>query len=66
MGKSKVAVLKISPRTVLTDYHRLMNLAGYQDIVSKDVDTALKANISWNFFYPGRRKSLKSHLKVSK
>jgi len=49
---SKVAVLKTSPRTVLEDYHRLMNLAGYQDVLRKDVDTALKINISWHFFYP--------------
>lgn len=51
--KSKVAVLKTSPETVLSDYHRLMNLADYQDVVSKDVDTALKINISWHFFFPG-------------
>ena len=30
-----------------------MNLAGYQDVLSKDVDTALKVNISWHFFFPG-------------
>jgi uncharacterized protein (DUF362 family) len=30
-----------------------MNLAGYQDVVAKDADTALKVNISWHFFYPG-------------
>ncbi|MFC1850836.1 DUF362 domain-containing protein [candidate division CSSED10-310 bacterium] len=51
--KSVVAILKTSPETVLDDYYRLMNLAGYQDILSKDVDTALKINISWHFFYPG-------------
>ena len=50
---SKVAVLRTSPRTVLADYHRLLNLADYQDVVAKDVDTALKINISWHFFYPG-------------
>ena len=50
---SKVAVLKTSPRTVLEDHHRLMNLAGDQDVFAKDVDTALKVNISWHFFYPG-------------
>jgi uncharacterized protein (DUF362 family) len=50
---SKVAVLRTSPRTVLEDYHRLMNLAGYQDVVAKDADTALKINISWHFFFPG-------------
>jgi uncharacterized protein (DUF362 family) len=29
-----------------------MNLAGYQDVVAKDADTALKVNISWHFFFP--------------
>ena len=50
---STVAVLRTSPRTVFTDYHRLLNLAGYQDAIAKDADTALKINISWHFFYPG-------------
>ena len=50
---SVVAVLKTSPRTVLRDYHRVMNLAGYQDVIAVDVDTALKVNISWHFFFPG-------------
>ncbi len=52
MSKSKVAILKTSPATVLDDYHRLMNLAGYQDVLPKDKDTALKINISWHFFMP--------------
>ena len=29
-----------------------MNLAGYQDVIAKDADTALKVNISWHFFFP--------------
>lgn len=53
MSKSKVAILRTSPKTVLEDYHRLMNLADYQDVVAKDADTALKVNISWHFFFPG-------------
>ncbi len=53
MSNSKVAVLRTSPQTVLADYHRLMNLAGYQEVVAKEVDTALKVNISWHFFFPG-------------
>src|SRR5512141_1356536 len=52
MSKSKVAILRTSPATVLEDYHRLMNLAGYQDVIAKDADTALKVNISWHFFFP--------------
>jgi uncharacterized protein (DUF362 family) len=52
MSKSKVAILRTSPATVLRDYHRLLNLAGYQAVLPKDRDTALKINISWHFFFP--------------
>src|ERR1700733_6081295 len=52
MSRSKVAILRTSPATVLEDYHRLMNLAGYQEVVDRSADTALKVNISWHFFYP--------------
>jgi uncharacterized protein (DUF362 family) len=51
--RSTVAILRTSPATVLADYHRLLNLAGYQQVVAKDADTALKINISWHFFFPG-------------
>ncbi len=53
MSRSKVAIVRTSPRTVLEDYHRVMNLAGYQDVIARDADTALKVNISWHFFFPG-------------
>ena len=52
MAKSKVALVRTKPETVLADYHRAMNLAGYQDVIAKDADTGLKVNISWHFFYP--------------
>ena len=52
MSKAKVAILRTRPETVLADYHRLMNLAGYQDVIDKTVDTALKINISWQQFFP--------------
>ncbi|MFO7975442.1 MAG: DUF362 domain-containing protein [Candidatus Hydrogenedentota bacterium] len=52
MPTSKVAVVQTRPETVRADYHRLLNLAGYQDVIAKDVDTALKINISWHFFFP--------------
>jgi len=50
--KSKVAVLKANPQTALQDYSRLLHLAGYQEVISKDNTTALKINISWHYFYP--------------
>lgn len=52
MPRSKVAVLRTRPETVLSDYHRLMNLAGYREVIAPDADTALKINISWHFFFP--------------
>ena len=51
--RSKVAILRTSPATVLEDYHRLLNLADYQQVIARDADTALKVNISWHFFFPG-------------
>ena len=35
MSKSTVAILRTSPDSVFRDYHRLLNLARYQDVVSK-------------------------------
>jgi len=52
MTRSTVAIVRTTPETVLEDYHRLMNLAGYQNVIAKDAETALKVNISWHFFYP--------------
>ncbi len=53
MASSVVSVVRTRPRSVFTDVHRLMNLAGYQDVIAPDTDTALKVNISWHFFFPG-------------
>ncbi|MCZ7554363.1 MAG: iron-sulfur cluster-binding protein [Anaerolineae bacterium UTCFX2] len=51
-GKGKVAVLKTTPATVLEDYERLMKLADFENVLSKDVRTGLKINISWQTWYP--------------
>ena len=37
---------------MLEDYYRLMHLADYRKAIDRSVDTALKINISWHFFYP--------------
>jgi len=52
MTKSKVAVLKTTPETVINDYTKLMHLCNYQDYLPKDKITNLKINISWHKFYP--------------
>jgi uncharacterized protein (DUF362 family) len=51
-GKGKVAVLKTSPDTVLDDIEKLMKLAEFETVLSKDVKTGLKINISWQTWYP--------------
>jgi len=50
--RSRVAVLKTTPATVIDDYKRLMRLADYQDYLPHDKETALKINVSWHYFYP--------------
>ena len=51
-GRGKVAVLRTTPDTVLEDYRRLMELAGYEKALPKDKETLLKINISWQQWYP--------------
>ena len=51
-GKGKVAIVKTSPETVLDDYARVMELAGFREALPKDPTTALKINISWQTWYP--------------
>ena len=53
MPPATVAILRTQPSTVINDYHELLNLAGYRQVVDPSVDTALKVNISWHFFFPG-------------
>ncbi len=52
MLRSRVAVLKATPATVIDDYKRLMRLACYSRFLPRDRETALKINISWHYFYP--------------
>ena len=52
MGKSRVAVLKTSPKSVLDDYQRLADLAGMSEALRPGATTILKDNISWHFPFP--------------
>jgi len=51
-GKGQVAVLHTQPETVLDDYRRLLRLANYEASLSKDRETLVKINISWQQWYP--------------
>jgi len=50
--KSAVAVLRTSPETVVADYGRLMRLAKYDQLLSRDVDLIAKLNLSWTKYFP--------------
>ena len=52
MSRAKVAVLRTDTESVFEDLHKLMNMADYQDSLSKENPTALKINISWHHFFP--------------
>ncbi|MDP3142753.1 MAG: DUF362 domain-containing protein [Candidatus Omnitrophota bacterium] len=48
MAKSKVAVLKTKPETVLRDIEKLMHLADFEQFLDKNKPVILKDNISWH------------------
>jgi uncharacterized protein (DUF362 family) len=52
VAKSKVAVLKCKPDTVLKDIHRLCELAGVKQALAPGRTTILKDNISWHYPFP--------------
>lgn len=52
MNKSKVAVLKTTPESVIADYARLMDLADYSRHLNRESDLILKLNLSWTKYYP--------------
>jgi uncharacterized protein (DUF362 family) len=52
MAKSKVAVLKCKPESVVDDVTRLCELAGMRDALARGRTTILKDNISWHYPFP--------------
>jgi uncharacterized protein (DUF362 family) len=52
VSRPKIAVLKTSPATVLADYGKVMRLAGYRDVLSRDRETLIKLNLSWTKYFP--------------
>jgi uncharacterized protein (DUF362 family) len=50
--KSRVAILRTQPESILQDYDRLFQLAGGKASLQPGVTTILKDNISWHFPMP--------------
>ena len=48
----KVYVLKTSPNYIIGDYARLLSLSGISDNFDLEKKTLLKANISWQHYFP--------------
>lgn len=53
MSKSRVAVLRTKPETVLDDYQKLCSLANIHTALDPGSATILKDNISWHLLFPG-------------
>ena len=49
---ARVAVVRTRPDTVIADYARVMDLAGYRDTLSRERDTLIKLNLSWTKYFP--------------
>ena len=49
---ARVAVVRTRPETVIADYARVMDLAGYRDTLRQDADTLIKLNLSWTKYFP--------------
>ena len=50
--KPRVAVLRVTPETILDDIDRLLDLAGVRQAMDPSATTILKDNISWHFPFP--------------
>jgi uncharacterized protein (DUF362 family) len=50
--KSRVAVLRTTPATVLADYQRLCDLGEMSRALAPGAETIIKDNISWHFPFP--------------
>ncbi len=50
--RSKVAILRTQPETVLQDYARLFELAEGRHVLQSGLTTILKDNISWHYAMP--------------
>ncbi len=50
--KSRVAVVRVCPETILQDYERVFRLAGGAGALAPGVPTILKDNITWHFPMP--------------
>jgi uncharacterized protein (DUF362 family) len=51
-GKPVVAVLKTSPESVVGDYLKLLELAGFERFLAAPGEIVIKLNLSWTKYFP--------------
>ena len=51
-NRAQIFIINTSPKTVLEDYKRLMDLTEYQKYYSKRKKIIIKLNLSWSKFFP--------------
>ncbi|MEM4260267.1 MAG: DUF362 domain-containing protein, partial [Candidatus Woesearchaeota archaeon] len=47
-----IGVLKTSTNSVISDYHRLMDISEYKKSINSNYNTIIKLNLSWSLYYP--------------
>ena len=52
MKRSKVAIIRTSPESVVEDTRRVMQLGGVKKALDPAATTILKNNISWHLMFP--------------
>ena len=52
MKRSKVAIVRTSPETVVEDYSKVMRMTGYTSGIDRSIPTIIKLNLSWTKYFP--------------
>ena len=50
--KSKVAIVKTNPKTVINDYKKVLDFSDFQKIIKNDITSIIKLNLSWTLYFP--------------
>lgn len=52
MTRSRVAVVRADPSTILENYRKLLELIDYKSVLDFGCDTIIKLNLSWTKYFP--------------
>ena len=52
ISKPTVSVINTDAENIISDIGTAMRTAGYKEVISPNLETLLKVNISWQHYYP--------------